>query len=155
MCLLRRWCVKMCQTPMRVYLWFKISLNLLKIRNSSPAYTIEIDETTTARHWRQLSVLVRCYSEELKRTVVSHFSAITLGKVQSFVLASKIADIVTSLYPRQLLQVSSDGPNLSNPESRHCENWYLLHSINLAMMLNALLTKCSNFSNILQNAKIS
>ena len=83
-----------------------------EIRNTAPAYTIEIDETTTAKHWKQLEILVRYYSEEHKRIVVCHLSSITLGKAQASVLASKIVEVVTPLYPKKLLQISSDGPNV-------------------------------------------
>ena len=52
---------------------------------------------------REVPVLFR---QELKCIVVSHLSVIPLGRAQCSVLVSKIVDMITSLYPRKLLQIS-------------------------------------------------
>ena len=83
-----------------------------EIRNTALAYTLEIDETTTAKHWRQLDVLARYYSEENESVVVYHLSSVTLGRVNHKLLYQKLADVATPLYTKKLLQISTDGPNV-------------------------------------------
>ena len=83
-----------------------------EIRNEALGYTIEIDETTTSKHWRQLDILVRYFSDKHEKVVVFHLLSITLGRAQASVIFDKIRDAVTPLYTRKLLQISSDGPNV-------------------------------------------
>ena len=81
-----------------------------KIRNKVLAYSLIVDEATTAAYWKQFDIIVRFWDPEVDKVYTSHFHSFTLGHADSETLKNCIVDAITSIYPSKLIQISTDGP---------------------------------------------
>jgi len=83
-----------------------------EIRNFAPAYSIQVDEATTAKHWRQFDVIVRYWPAKSDRVRVEHLESFEMGHADATKLKDNIVRSLSGLYHDKLLQISSDGPNV-------------------------------------------
>ena len=82
------------------------------IRSKAPVYSIQVDESTTAKHWRQFDVILKYWPENCEQVLFQHLKSCNMGHASAEQLKAKVIDALSSLYHDKLLQLSCDGSNV-------------------------------------------
>ena len=82
------------------------------IRNKAHVYGIQVDEATTAKHWRQFDIIVKYWPEDCEQVLVQHLKSFNMGHANAEQLKANVMDDLSGLYHDELLQLYSDGPNV-------------------------------------------
>ena len=66
-------------------------------------YSIQVDEATTAKHWRQFDVIVKYWPEDCEQVLVQNLKSFSMSHANAEQLKADVMDALSGLYHEKLL----------------------------------------------------